>query len=139
METKIDLKEAYGVLARKLEIILRSQAPSEKIAGTIRVEYDSDGMYIVVEPTYGTFLLRGTMEERSPASIDTGMNVTQELIDALSVYAPRRNPGSGVGGIKPRYFLSFTDTVNEMIGDELSSAYAAAIETMIQEQFEQNL
>jgi len=135
METRIDLREAYGVLARKLEIILRSQAPSEKIASTIRVESDRDGMYIVMEPSYGIYLLRGTMEERSPASLDTGMNVTQELLDALSVYAPRENPGRGVGGIKPRYFLSFTDTVNEMIGDELSVAYAQAIEAMIEEEF----
>jgi hypothetical protein len=135
----IDLKEAYGVLARKLEIVLRSQAPSEKIASRISVDYDSEGMYINTSPSYGTFLLRGTEEERSPASIDTGMNVTQELLDALSGYAPDPRPGHGRGGIKPRYFLSFTDTVNEMIADDLSTAYAEAIEEMIVEEFTNNL
>lgn len=139
MEGSIDLRETYGVLARKLEIILRAQAPSEKIASSIRVESDRDGMYIVMDRGYGTYLYRGTMDERSAGSIDTGDMITEELLDALSGYAPRENPGTGVGGIKPRYFLNFTDTVKEMIGDELSVAYAQAIEGMIQEQFEMNL
>lgn len=133
MET-IDLKEAYGILARKLEIILRSQAPSEKIAKMIQVDYDSEGMYISMTRGYGTYLLRGTEAERSSGSIDTGDQVSQELLDALSGYRPDKNPGRGVGGIKPRYFLSFTDTVKEMIADDLSTAYAQAIDGIIEAQ-----
>ena len=136
---QIDLKEAYGVLARKLEIALRVQAPSEKIAGTIRVDYDSDGMYINIDRGYSTYLYRGTMDERSSGSIDTGDQITQELLDALAGYAPNDKPGTGRGGIKPRYFLNFTEVTKEMIADDLSSAYAQAIETMIVEEFEQNL
>lgn len=139
MEEKIDLREAYAIIARKLETILRIQAPSESIAKQIRVDSDADGMYISMTPGYGTYLYRGTMEERSSGAINTGDVITQELLDALAPYAPNENPGTGRGGIKPRYFLNFTDVTREMIADELSTAYAQAIEAMIVEQFEMNL
>jgi hypothetical protein len=135
---KIDLKPAYATISRKLEAILQSQAPLG-IGNKIIVTYDEEGMYINMDSEVGVWLYTGTGLEASRNAINTGGRLTGELLDSMDGNNPNANPGTGVGGIKPRYFLNFTDTVKEMIGDELSRAYAEAIEGMIEEQFTENL
>ena len=135
-EPLIDLKPAYAILSRKLEMILRGQAPSKSIASQITVTYDAEGMYISMTRGYGTYLYRGTGDERAAGAMG-GDEITQELLDALDGNNPDPNPGKGVGGIKPRYFLNFTDSVKAMIGDELSTAYAEAINEIIAQELEE--
>ena len=137
MQEKISLKNAYATLARKLEIILQGQAPSAKIGRAIVVDYDEEGMYIRYSG-YGTYLYRGTMDERSPKSINTGMEITGDLLDALADYAVDENPGRGIGGIRPRYFLNLNDITREMIAEELSVAYAEAINEVITQEINES-
>lgn len=133
-EAKLDLREEYAKIARRLETVLRAQAPSESIAKKIQVNSDSNGMYIVMDSEVGVWLYTGTGNETAKGSMNTGGQLTQNLLDALDGNDPNPNPGKGIGGIKPRYFLNFTQSVKAMIADNLSMAYAKAINDIIAEQ-----
>ena len=131
--SEIDLKPTYAKISRKLESILRSQAPFQTgaLANSVRVIYDTDGFEIVVGVKYGIYLHRGTMEESADRSSDFS-EVYQNLIERA--FDP--NPGTGVGGIKPRYWMNFSDTVYEMINDELATAYAEQMDEIIEQEIE---
>ena len=133
MADQINLKPTYAKISRKLESILRSQAPfaTGDLANSVRVVYDETGFEIVIGVKYGIYLHRGTMDESADSSSDFSA-VYQNLID--KAFTP--NPGTGVGGIKPRYWMNFSDSVYEMINDELATAYAEQMDEIIEQELE---
>lgn len=132
---KIDLKPAYARISRKLETILQGQAPSKtgNLRSQIVVTYDESGFVINVgNAQYGIYLHEGTERERS-GKADSDFTKGYFQMSDLS-WNP--NPGTGVGGIKPRYWMNFNDSVYEMINDEISIAYAEAMNEIIMEELE---
>lgn len=129
----IDLKPTYAKISRKLEAILKSQAPyaTGRLSNSVQVNYDEDGFVISVGAKYGIYLHSGTGEEAASRDSDFS-EVYQTLIERA--YDP--NPGTGVGGIKPRYWMNFSDTVYEMINDELATAYAEEMDAIIEQEIE---
>jgi hypothetical protein len=116
------LKQAYNRIARKLESFLRSQAPVGR-TGTLReqtkVVVDDNGFRIETV-NYGFFLHLGTEEETS------GLTFEEAIVKR---YNP--NPGKGDDGIKPRYWMSFGQTLWAQILDEIEREEGIALANMI--------
>lgn len=124
---RVNLNPMYAKFSRRIEAILRSQAPRRTgaLAESIRVIVNREGLQIVLQPlqgkkSYGEYLHRGTGEERAAGSSTDFETTYVQLMDRA--WNPR--PGRGVGGIKPRYFLNLNDTVYEMMNDELAQEFA---------------
>jgi len=120
---KIDLSSVYIKLSRKLESILRYQAPFDTgfLRSQVEVTYTKDGIEIGLgQAGYGTYLHTGTGQERAGKD-------PQQLMD--KAWNPK--PGKGTEGIKPRYWMNFSESVYEMMMDEIATAYAIQIEDNI--------
>lgn len=131
----IDLKPVYAQISRKLEQILQGQAPvaSGNLRSQVTVTYDETGFVISLgNATYGIYLHEGTGME---ASSGAGSNFATAYLN-MSDFTWNPRPGMGEGGIKPRYWMNFSDTVYEMINDEISAAYAEAINQIVQQELE---
>ena len=142
MEKKLDLTPTYLKISKRLEAILQDQAPVD--TGTLRrsvsVRYDKNGIWInpgmIDSPTkYGIFLHTGTNEERASGAGDWNEKTYANLSDRA--WNPR--PGTGHGGIKPRYWMNFSDTVYDMITDEIAQVFAEAETELMQEQMDEIL
>jgi hypothetical protein len=131
----INLKPVYAQISRKLEQILQGQAPVEtgNLRSQVSVTYDETGFVINLgNAQYGIYLHEGTGME---ASSGAGSDFTSAYLK-MSDFAWNPRPGMGEGGIKPRYWMNFSDTVYEMINDEISAAYGEAINEIIQQELE---
>jgi hypothetical protein len=129
---KIDLTPTYNKISRKLESILRSQAPVDtgNLKNSIAVVYDAYG-FIIYDPTdYGMYLHRGTGEEKDAATSTDDATTYYNLL--RKKWNPK--PGKGEGGIRPRYWMNFSDSVYEMIDQELEKAITEELEKGITEQ-----
>lgn len=116
------LKQAYNRIARKLESFLRSQAPlgdTGSLREQTKVVVDDNGFRIETV-NYGFFLHLGTEEETS------GLNFEEAIIKR---YNP--NPGKGDDGIKPRYWMSFGQTLWQQILDEIEREEGKALANMV--------
>ena len=129
---KIDLTSTYNKISRKLEAILKSQAPVDtgNLKNSIIVSFDEKGFIIYDSTSYGMYLHRGTGEERNTASSQDDATTYFNLLRMR--WNP--NPGKGEQGIKPRYWMNFSDSVYEMIDDELEKVIAQELEQGITEQ-----
>lgn len=116
---QIDLTPTYNKISRRLEAILQSQAPVD-----IAVIYDQNGFIIYDPTTYGMYLHRGTGEEIDGAASQDDSKTYLNLI--RKKWNP--NPGVGEGGIKPRYWMNFSDSVYEMIDEELEKVITEELE-----------
>jgi hypothetical protein len=131
----IDLKPVYAKISRKLEQILQGQAPVDtgNLKSQVVVTYDEAGFTISVgNAQYGIYLHEGTGMEESTGA---GSNFASAYLN-MTDFAFNPRPGEGEGGIKPRYWMNFSDTVYEMINDEISAAYAEAMNEIIQQELE---
>jgi hypothetical protein len=128
----IDLRSTYNKISRKLEAILRYQAPVDtgRLRNSITVGYDEKGI-IIYDPTdYGMYLHRGTGDERDTASSTSDATTYYNLLRKR--WNPR--PGEGKGGIKPRYWMNFEDSIYEMIDEEIEKAIVTQLENGLVEQ-----
>lgn len=130
---KLDLTRTYQKIARKLEQILQNQAPvnSGNLRNSIRVEFDENGFAIILgaNAQYGFYLHTGTGDEKAAGTTSNFETTYMNL--ARNAYI--ENPGPGTGGIKPRYWLNFSDSVYEMINSEIEKAMAKELEKGITE------
>lgn len=124
---RVNLNPMYAKFSRRIETILRGQAPRKTgaLADSIRVVVNKDGMQIVLQPiagreSYGPYLHRGTGDERASGSSQNFDEAYMNLIER----AWNPNPGKGIGGIKPRYFLNLQDTFYEQMNDMLAEEFA---------------
>lgn len=132
---KINLKPTYARISRKLEQILQGQAPVKtgNLRSQVAVIYDEDGFEINLgNAQYGIYQHQGTGKEKSSRASSNFSEGYYQMTD----FAWNPNPGRGDGGIKPKYWMNFSDTVYEMINDEISTAYAEAIDEIISEELE---
>ena len=123
------LKKEYGLLARKMESILKYQAPKDTgfLGSQVSVTYEigSDGRSVkfvtdLGGARYGIFLNQGSGSERDP-------NPGRGKWDP--------NPGRGKGGIKPSYWMNFSDTQNDVFIDEIIQAQLLTEVEIIAEEF----
>jgi hypothetical protein len=118
--------EAAYLAARVMEANIRSQSPSEKIAGgtTVLPVFENDEVRFEVvladQVKYGIFLDSGTMREYKP--------------NPNAAFNP--NPGKGDDGIKPRYWTNMDETFQERITQIMERAMTEAIEKNIDKQLE---
>jgi hypothetical protein len=137
---RVNLDAQYSKFARRIEGILKSQAPRKTgaLAQSIRVVTNKDGLQIVLQPikgrdSYGVYLHAGTGNYRQgPGGRDFGI-----IYEALQDRPRNPNPGPGKGGIKPRFFLNLTDVVYEQFNDQLAQEFAkqqtAYVQSIIQD------
>jgi hypothetical protein len=117
--------------ARVIQNELMAQAPSEKIAKGITVEpvFDEGGEEISVDfeivlddsVFYGSFLNTGTLAELDPSD-DAEWNP---------------EPGKGKGGIKPRYWLNWSEEIQVRIDLIIEAALELAQEKEIEKQLDE--
>jgi hypothetical protein len=127
---EINLKEEFGKIARKIEMLLRGQAPSSNLAGAVQVTYEDNGFAIALDDSarYGIYLWRGTGNERAAGASDD----IQATYDAIWDRRYDPNPGPGKGGIKPRYWLNLKQADIMELQTEIEEAIAAALEKQLE-------
>lgn len=122
------VQQTYNKIARRLEQILQSQAPVDtgKLKRSIAVEFTENG-FAIYDPTgYGFYTHAGTGREAAGGGSNPA-SIYAQLVN--KIYNP--NPGEGRGGIKPRFWMNFSESVYNMIEDELEKAYAEELEEEI--------
>jgi len=133
------LNPLYGKFARRLEAIIRSQAPVKTgaLKESVQVRFVKGVLeiYLPSERKYGTYLHTGTGKETAGGS-------SKEFADA---YFNLRNnkwnpsPGKGVGGIRPRFWMNVSEAQYDAFGDELAQEFAKQegkiIATLLQKDF----
>jgi hypothetical protein len=120
-----EVQKIYDTVARLMENELRNQAPSAKIAsGTTVLATVSEGevtFETVIDDAvkYGVYLDKGTEAYYTPEE---------------GPWNP--DPGKGVGGIKPRFWTSLSDTfmvrITMMIEDAIVEAQEKEFEEELQ-------
>ena len=123
---EIDLKKTYLKISRRLEAILRSQAPVDtgRLRNSIAVVYNEKGLTIMESSGYGIFTHQGTGKYRKGNTYADTMKYPFNL-----------NPGIGQGGIKPRYWLNFKESVWADIEQEIAVAIGLILQTEIANAF----
>lgn len=119
---KIDLKNTYLKISRRLEAILRSQAPVDtgRLKNSISVVYNEKGLTIMESSGYGIFTHQGTGKYRKGNTYADTMK-----------YPFDPNPGIGEGGIQPRYWLNFKESVWQQIDNEIAAAIGLVLQAEI--------
>lgn len=129
------LKASFNQIAKRIEGMLKAQAPSTKIARGIRVVYTNDAFVFLFDEKvkYGLYLWKGTKDERAPGALP-GLNDMdlEKSYEAIFDRPYDPNPGKGVGGIKPRYWLNFTKTSLNDLQREIEASIEKAINDQIQ-------
>ena len=117
-----NLTRAYNRIARKIESVLVNRAPIGKtglLKTSVKVKVSDNGI-LIETLDYGAFLSLGTGQEKS------GLTFEQAVTQA---YNP--NPGKGVGGIKPRFWLSFGQSIWQQTLDEIEMEEGKAFAQII--------
>lgn len=130
-----NLKQEFQSIARRIEEILRGQAPSANLAGAVQVVYEDNGFIISLDDTatYGIYLWRGTRDEIASGAIaGTDSDSIQSTYDAIWDRKPDLNPGKGEGGIKPRYWLNLKMTDIDELQNEIEKAIADALNKQLE-------
>ena len=116
------LAQAYNRIGRKLEAILKSQAPVGQ-TGSLREQTKvtvNDKGFRIQTVDYGFFLHFGTEEESS------GLTFEETLLKQYNL-----QPGVGDGGIKPRFWMSFGQTQWMQILDEIEREEGKAFANLL--------
>ena len=119
-----DLKKTYLKISRRLEAILRSQAKGS-LKNSVAVVYNDKGLTIMESSGYGIYTHQGTGKYRKGNNYSDTMN-----------YPFDPNPGIGEGGIQPRYWLNFSQTVWQQVDDEIAKAIGLALQAQIVNAFQ---
>ena len=132
---EVNLKDEFFKIARKIEELLRGQAPSSNLAGAVQVSYEDNGFIISLDDSakYGIYLWRGTGEEIASGAV---AGIDEESIQATydAIWDRRYNPdpGKGKGGIKPRYWLNLKAADIMELQTEIEDAIASALEAQFE-------
>jgi hypothetical protein len=132
---EVNLKEQFALIARRVEEILRGQAPSRNLAGAVQVVYENDGFVISLDDnaTYGIYLWRGTGEERADGAVPgTDASAIQTTYEAIWDKKPNLNPGKGTKGIKPRFWLNLIAADIDELQYEIEQAITTALEQQLE-------
>jgi len=132
---EVNLKEQFALIARRIEEIIRGQAPSSNLAGAVQVVYENDGFVISLDDnaTYGIYLLRGTGEERADGAVPgTDGDALQTTYEAIWDKRPNSNPGKGQRGIKPRFWLNLIAGDRDELQYEIEQAITNALEQQLE-------
>jgi hypothetical protein len=132
---EVNLKEQFALIARRVEEILRGQAPSRNLAGAVQVVYENDGFVISLDDnaTYGIYLWRGTGEERADGAVPgTDASAIQTTYEAIWDKKPNANPGKGTKGIKPRFWLNLIAADIDELQYEIEQAITTALEQQLE-------
>lgn len=118
---EINLKDEFFEIARKIEGLLRGQAPSRNLGGAVQVTYEDNGFVISLDDSakYGIYLWRGTGEEIASGAVPgIDEEAIQATYDAIWDRRYDADPGEGKKGIKPRYWLNLKMAdIMELQGD----------------------
>jgi len=129
-----NLKQAFSNVARKIESLLRGQAPSANLAGAVQVTYEDNGFAIALDDDakYGIYLWRGTRAEIASGAVP-GLDTDsiQATYDAIWDRRFDANPGKGEGGIKPRYWLNLKMADIMELQADIEEAIAAALQKQL--------
>lgn len=128
---EVSLKDEFNAIARKIEMILRGQAPSTNLGGAVQCRYEDGAFQISLDDSakYGIYLWRGTKDERAAGAIPgTDQDAIQTTYDAIWDKRWDSNPGKGKGGIKPRYWLNLQMADIMELQTEIEEAIAAALQ-----------
>ena len=122
----IDLTSTYQKISKKLEAILISQAPvdSGRLKNSIAVTFDEQGFKIYDPTNYGMYLHAGTGREKDSAATNNPATTYANLINKK--WNPR--PGEGKEGIKPTYWMNFSESVYMMIEQEIEKVLTRELE-----------
>jgi len=124
-----DLKQIFESIARRIEEILRGQAPSSNLAGAVQVVYEDDRFKISLDDNakYGIYLWRGTRDEIASGAIaGIDSDSIQSTYEAIWDRKPDLNPGKGTKGIKPRYWLNLIAADIDELQNEIDKAVTDA-------------
>jgi superfamily II helicase len=125
-----DFKQIFESVARRIEEILRGQAPSANLAGAVQVVYEEGNGFIISlddNAKYGIYLWRGTRDEiASGAVAGTDSDSIQSTYEAIWDRKPDLNPGKGTKGIKPRYWLNLIAADIDELQNEIDKAITDA-------------
>jgi hypothetical protein len=124
-----DLNQIFQSVARRIEEILRGQAPSANLAGAVQVAYEDNGFIISLDDNakYGIYLWRGTRDEiASGAVAGIDSDSIQSTYEAIWDRKPDLNPGKGTKGIKPRYWLNLIAADIDELQNEIDKAVTDA-------------
>jgi len=130
-----NLKQIFESVARRIEEILRGQAPSANLAGAVQVAYEDNGFIISLDDNakYGIYLWRGTRDEiASGAVAGIDSDSIQSTYEAIWDRKPDLNPGKGEGGIKPRYWLNLIAADIDELENEIEKAIANALNNQLE-------
>lgn len=130
-----DLKQAFADVAKRIEEILRGQAPSANLSGAVQVVYEDDGFIISLDDKarYGIYLWRGTRDEIASGAIPgTDADALQTTYDAIWDRKPDLNPGKGTKGIKPRYWLNLKMADIQELEYEIDKAITEALNKQLE-------
>lgn len=119
-----ELKPTYLKISRRLEAILRSQAKGS-LKNSVAVVYDENGLTIMESSGYGIYTHRGTGKYKKGNTYADTMNYK---------YDP--DPGVGEGGIRPRYWLNFSQAVWQQVDDEIAKAIGLILQAQIVNAFQ---
>jgi len=133
--SEINLKEEFALIARRVEEILRGQAPSKNLAGAVQVVYENDGFIISLDDNakYGIYLWRGTGEEIADGAVaGTDADALQTTYEAIWNKKPNLSPGKGTKGIKPRFWLNLMSSDIDELQYEIEQAITTALEQQLE-------
>lgn len=129
---EVSLKEEFFKIARKIEGLLRGQAPSKNLGGAVQVTYEDNGFVISLDDSakYGIYLWRGTGEEIASGAIPgTDGEAIQATYNAIWDRRYDSNPGKGKGGIKPRFWLNLQMADIMELQADIEESIASALQS----------
>jgi hypothetical protein len=132
---EINLKDQFAIIARRIEEILRGQAPSSNLSGAVQVVYEDNNFIISLDDTaaYGIYLWRGTKNERAAGAVPgLDADALQTTYEAIWDKRPDSNPGKGEGGIKPRFWLNLRMADIDELQYEIEQAITNALEQQLE-------
>jgi hypothetical protein len=132
---EVNLKEQFALIARRVEEILRGQAPSSNLAGAVQVVYEDNGFIISLDDNakYGIYLWRGTGEEIADGAVaGTDSDSLQTTYEAIWNKKPNLSPGKGTKGIKPRFWLNLIASDIDELQLEIEQAITTALEQQLE-------
>lgn len=114
------IRREAAIIARMLEAELNKQKPFSKRVRVKAVVTASTIEFVYSYPEYGNYLDLGTERYRVSEANRKSFN---------------KNPGTGIGGIKPRFWMSINTSTKTRINMILKSAFTRLINEELKKAF----
>ena len=115
-----ELRKEVNMIARILEAELNKQKPFSKRVRVKGILKASVIEFVYSYPEYGNYLDLGTKRYR---------------VEEANRQPFKRNPGKGIGGIKPRFWMSIPSQTKQRISMLLQQAITRAINAELRNAF----